>query len=238
MPFRPGPRNGLLRTMSPEDFGLLEPHLRRVDLPRGKFLHRPHEEMASIHFPDAGIASVVCVLEGGRMIEAGVVGREGMVGLPVVLGVEATPTECFMQVPGSGWRVDAAVLREAMGRRPSLRDLLLRYAMAFLDQVTQTAACNGAHSVRQRLARWLLMSHDRCDGDRIPLTQEAIASMLGVRRAGVTVAAGALQKAGAIAYAKGEIAVLDRGALEATACECHSIVRDRFDRLLPGDEPA
>jgi CRP-like cAMP-binding protein len=177
--------------------------------------------------------SVISIFDNGRTIEAGVAGREGMVGVPVVLGVEASPTECFVQSPGTGWRMDAALFRSALEQSRSLHAHFLRYVMAFLGQITQTAACNGVHTLQERLARWLLMSHDRCDGDRLKLTQEVIATMLGVRRASVTEAAGGLQKAGVIACAKGTITILDRAALEQASCECYGIVRQQFGQLFP-----
>ncbi|WP_207477794.1 Crp/Fnr family transcriptional regulator [Arenibaculum pallidiluteum] len=224
-------RNTLLATLDPDDIALIEPHLEPVDLPLRKPLYFANEPIRTVHFVEAGLASVVTRFGDGQTIECAVVGREGMVGVPHLLGSDTTNTECMVQVPGRGWRMEATALRAAITRSPPLRARLLRYAMAFLSQVSQTAACNGVHAVRQRLVRWLLMTHDRGDGDRIPLTQETISTMLGVRRAGVTVAAGDLQKAGLITYGKGFITILDRPGLEAAACECYAAVKDQFRHL-------
>ena len=224
-------RNILLRKMPSHEFLTISGNLEQVDLEYRKTLYRSDERIRSIYFPESGIASIVSILDDGQMIEAGVAGRDGMVGVPVVLGVEAAPTECFVQSPGVGWRIDASVFRAALEHSPGLHGFFLRYVMAYLGQVTQTTACNGVHTVLQRLARWLLVIHDRCEGDRMMLTQETIATCLGVRRAGVTEAAGALQKAGAIAYAKGVITVVDRAALEAMSCECYGAVKRQYDRL-------
>ena len=228
-------RNRLLSGLSPTDFGLLRPHLEAVDLPFKQVLIAPDEPIRHVHFPDSGVSSFVALFEGGGSVEVGMTGRDGMVGVPVLLGADAVPLECLMQIPGMGWRVKTTALREALGRSPSLHASLLRYTMAFLAQVSQTAACNGAHRLEERLARWLLMSHDRCDDDHLPLTQEFLSTMLGVRRAGVTVAAGTLQRAGIINYVNGDIAVLNRPALETASCECYRIVKEQTDRLLPRD---
>jgi CRP-like cAMP-binding protein len=226
-------RNRLLSALTPEDFGLLSPHLEATDLPFKHVLIAPDEPIRHVYFPDTGLGSFLALFEGGGSLEVGLIGRDGMIGVPVLLGAETVAQECLMQIPGAGWRMTVGALREATGRSPSLQGLLLRYAMAFLAQVSQTAACNGAHRLDERLARWLLMSHDQCDGDLLPLTQEFLSTMLGVRRAGVTVAAGALQRAGIINYASGDITVLNRPALEVASCECYEIVRRQTKQLLP-----
>ena len=159
-------------------------------------------------------------------------GREGMVGLPVVLGFENAATEASVQVQGSAQQIRAGALREAIEASATLRALLLRYVQAFHTQLAQIAACTGRHTVEERLARWLLMAQDRIGGDELPLTQEFLANMLGVRRAGVTVAAGGLQRAGLIHYRHGQIVVLDRPGLEAAACACYGIIERQFERLL------
>ena len=171
-------------------------------------------------------------LEDGDSSEVGLIGYEGMVGVPVILGTDRSPVEAFVQGEGTALRLDAAVLRQAMDENRSLRTLLLRYAMAFSMQVTMTAACNSRHLIEQRLARWLLMAHDRSVGDVFPMTHEFMSLMLGVRRAGVTVAAGGLQRAGYIHYEQGRISITDRPGLENAACECYGIVKREFDRLL------
>ncbi|WP_247886845.1 Crp/Fnr family transcriptional regulator [Azospirillum sp. SYSU D00513] len=222
----------MLRTLQPSDFEMLGPQLELVDLPSQKNLHFLNEPIRSVYFPEAGLASIVSILNNGQRIEAGVTGREGIVGIPVLLGAEAMPMECFVQIPGAAWRLDASALRDVIRKSPTAHVQCLRYVMALFVQIAQTAVCNGTHTLLERLARWLLMAHDRSDGDQILLTQESIAAMLGVRRAGVTVAAGSLQKAGLIAYGKGSITIVNRPALEETACECYGVVRAQFDALL------
>jgi CRP-like cAMP-binding protein len=162
----------------------------------------------------------------------GLIGREGMVGLPLLYGDDRGSTESVVQTPGTAWRLGADAFHAALDDTPALRALLLRYALAFQVQVTQTAACNARHPVEQRLARWLLMAHDRAESDTFLLTHEFLSQMLGVRRAGVTVAAGVLRRAGLIRYERGTIEVIDRPGLEAAACDCHAAVRREFVRLL------
>jgi CRP-like cAMP-binding protein len=171
-------------------------------------------------------------LEDGHLQEVGIVGREGLVGLPVVLGADRTSIEALVQMQGTALRVGAAELRAAFERSATLRSLLLRYAQAFHAQVAQTAACNGRHPVDVRLARWLLIMHDRAGDDEFPMTHEFASLMLGTGRPGVSVAAAVLQKAGVIAYTHGRMGVLDRAGLEAAACECYGTVREQFEYLL------
>jgi CRP-like cAMP-binding protein len=225
-------RNRLLAALQPGDFALLAGSLQPVRLDLRQVLHEPDGPIEAVHFPEAGIVSMITSLEGGETQEVGMVGREGLVGLPVVLGIETALTEALVQMQGSALRLRAGVLRQALEASPELKALLLRYMQAFHDQVAQTAACNGRHQIEERLARWLLMSHDRSERDVLPLTQEFLSTMLGVRRAGVSVAAGILQKAGVINYAQGEITVLDRPGLEAASCQCYEAVRQRFERMF------
>jgi CRP-like cAMP-binding protein len=171
-------------------------------------------------------------MEDGDAAEVGMVGREGMIGLPVLLGADHDDIEGMVQSPGTALRMDAQAFREELERLPASRTLLLRYALVHHGQVARTAACNGRHHVDQRLARWLLMAHDRVEGDEFPMTHEFLSMMLGVRRAGITVAAGQFQKAGFIHYERGCIDVTDRPGLESVACECYGIVRRAQDRLL------
>ncbi len=231
---QPAVRNRLLAALPPDAFAALAPALRPVGLDLKRTLHRPGRPIGAVHFPDSGAVSLLAPLEGGELLEVGVVGREGLVGLPVVLGEDSSTTEALVQAPGTAWRVPAAALRRALEAGPALRALLLRYVQAFHAQVAQTAACNARHPLEARFARWLLTAHDRAEGDEFPLTQEFAAMMLGVRRAGVSVAAAVLQKAGVIAYAHGRVAVLDRAGLEAAACECYGTVRRQFERLHGG----
>lgn len=226
-------RNRMLSALAPEEFGLLAPHLEPVELPFKTVLIVPDEPITHVHFPESGLTSFLALFEGGGSLEVGMVGRDGVVGIPILLGADAVSQECLMQIPGHGWRIKTDALRAAIRQSPALHASLLRGAMAFLAQVSQTAACNGAHRLEERLARWLLMSHDRCDGDRLPLTQEFLSTMLGVRRAGVTVAAGTLQRAGIIRYESGDITILNRPALEVASCECYAVVREQTKRLLP-----
>jgi CRP-like cAMP-binding protein len=175
---------------------------------------------------------MLAALEDGDAVEVGLVGREGMVGIPLALAADRSPLEALVQAEGRALQLDAGVFLARMDEDPSLRGLVLRYVMAFNTQITMTAACNGRHHIEQRLARWLLMVQDRVECDEFPMTHEFMSMMLGVRRAGVTIAAGVLQKAGFISYERGRVRIADRTGLEAAACECHGIVRREFARLL------
>jgi CRP-like cAMP-binding protein len=225
-------RNQLLAAFPPDDFALLRGSLRPLDLVLKQTLHAPDQPIETVYFPEQGMVSMVAALEGGQLMEVGLVGREGLVGLPVVLGAESASTEAMVQAAGAALSLPAATLVEALEDSPALKALLLRYMQAFHVQVAQTAACNGRHPVEERLARWLLLAHDRAEGDTFPMTQEFIATMLGVRRAGVSVAAGILQRTGVINYMHGHVAILDRPGLERTSCECYAAVRRRCERLL------
>jgi CRP-like cAMP-binding protein len=189
-------RNGLLARLSPEDLSRLEPHLERVPLLVGTRPVEPNTPIEDVYFLEAGIASVVSTTPQGRRIEVGIVGQEGLTGLPILLGVDRTPHECFIQTPGSALRIRADDLRRAMAARPSLHQHLLRFVQAFMIQMGQTALANGSHTLEQRLARWLLMCHDRVDGDDLSTTHEFLSLMLGVRRAGVTQTLQALEDRG------------------------------------------
>ena len=171
-------------------------------------------------------------LEDGELLEVGIVGREGMVGLPVILGADSSSAGAVAQIPGTGWHIRAATAKQVFDTSPTLHSLLLRYTLAYHSQVAQTAACNGYHALEKRLARWLLMAHDCADGDELPLTQEFLAQMLGVRRPSVSDVAGNLQRAELISYRHGHITILDRPGLEAASCECYRTVRQQFERLL------
>ncbi len=225
-------RNGLLKALPPEGFALLAPALHPVELALKQVLHEPDRPIGFVYFPEAGMVSMLAPLEDGQALEVGLVGREGLVGLPALLGDGRASTEALVQAAGPMWRAEAAALKAAFDESAGLRAPLLRYMQAFHAQVQQTAACNGRHDLEERLARWILMAHDRAAGDRFPMTQEFMALMLGVRRAGVSVAAGILRKAGAIAYERGCVTVLDRPGLEAASCGCYGAVRRQFERLL------
>jgi CRP-like cAMP-binding protein len=226
------PRNRLLAALPPDSLARLRPKLTKVELPLRQILHRPEVPIGTVYFPETGWSSMLAYMEDGDAAEVGLIGFEGIVGLPVVLGDEFDDVEAMVQCPGQAFSMSAAALRQAMAEDPVLRDLLLRYALVHHGQVARTAACNGRHQTEQRLARWLLMAHDRADGDEFPMTHEFLAMMLGLRRAGVTVAAGILQKAHFIRYERGRIEVTDRPGLESVACECYGISRRATDRLF------
>jgi CRP-like cAMP-binding protein len=231
-------RNRLLAALAPDDFAALAPALRPVGLDLKQVLYEPGQALQAVHFVEGGMVSMLVPLEDGRLQEVGVVGREGVVGLPLVLGAKRSTTEAMVQMQGPALRLGAAELRAAFERSAPFRDLLLRYAQAFHVQVAQTAACNNHHPVDARLARWLLLLHDRAGRDEFPATHEFLSLMLGARRPGVSVAAAVLQRAGVIAYTHGRMSVLDRAGLEAASCECYGTVREQFDELLgtPGGE--
>jgi len=199
----------------------------------GKVLSMAGEPHQHVYFPETAVASVISRMDDGSAVEVGTIGNEGMTGIAVLLGATASVYETIVQIPGAASRVPAAELQKGVDARPALRHLLNRYADAYLTQVAQTAACNRLHDIESRCARWLLMTHDRVDrAERFPLKQEFLAIMLGVRRAGVSIAASALQDSGLIQYSRGTIRVVDREGLESAACECYGTVRRHFDRLL------
>ena len=228
----PATRNRLLAALPSEALAALRPRLEPVELPLRKTLHAVGEPIAAVYFPEAGYVSMLATLEDGDAAEVGLVGREGVVGLPVLLGAEFDDIEAMVQNPGTALRMGTAAFREELDRLPAFRTLLLRYALVHHSQVARTAACNGRHHTDQRLARWLLMAHDRAREDEFPMTHEFLSMMLGVRRAGITVAAGQLQKAGFIRYERGCIEVTDRPGLESAACGCYGVVRRACDALL------
>jgi CRP-like cAMP-binding protein len=224
--------NHILCSLPATQYQRLLPQLEPVELPLGKILYEPYEPIQHVYFPNEGVISVVSMLESGVSIEVGVVGSEGMLGIPVVLGtMDEANRRSLVQIAGRGLRMRAETLRQEFKRGGRLHDLLLRYTHAFITQISQTAACNRIHHIDERLARWLLACRDRVRSDRLNLTQEFIAEMLGTRRAGVTVAAGRLQEQGVISYSRGKILILNRRRLEDFSCECYRIVRREFDRL-------
>jgi CRP-like cAMP-binding protein len=204
----------------------------RVPLEFGANIYREGEPIREVYFPDRGVISMVNTMADGTTIEVGTIGREGAAGLGLFLGVSSVTGHTFVQVAGDGWKIDEAPFRDLLQKRGALSARLGRYTQGLFTQVAQSAACNRAHPVEQRCARWLLMTHDRVDGDEFPLTQEFLAQMLGVRRAGVSEAASALQRTGCISYTRGSIRILDRARLETASCECHLVVQREFDRLL------
>jgi CRP-like cAMP-binding protein len=224
--------NRLLVALAPEDLGSLRPHLEPVPLPHKQTLSKPDTPIDHVYFPQEGMVSLVQPLEDGAMIEVGMIGNEGLVGVPVLLGADTSPLEAMVQIPGSALRMPASAFREEAGRNSALLGLLLRYVQALHIQVSLSAACNGRHTLPERLARWLLTARDRATTDRMPLSHEFLSMMLGVRRAGVTVAVGALKNAGLIRNTHGQVTITDRQGLEAACCECYRTVRKEYDRLL------
>jgi CRP-like cAMP-binding protein len=206
-------QNLILSRLAPADFDLLEPHLEPVDLPLRKYLDRAGRPIKAVYFPDSGFASVVA--DGGkRPIEVGIIGREGMTGIAILLGADRNDHDTYMQVAGSGHSVRASRLREAIDKSISLHREMLRYANSFLNQATRTAVANGRSNIEERLARWLLMADDRIAGEDLPLTHEFLAMMLGVRRPGVTVAIQELEREAVITRKRGRIVLIDREALK------------------------
>lgn len=224
--------NRILAALSAEEMERLLPYMEQMELRLGDVISQPDEPLKYVYFPHRGALSVIAILEDGAHVEVGIVGNEGMYGMPVVLGTDSSPLLAIVQLAGGATRMRADVLREEIDRCGQLSKLLLRYAQAFFIMVAQNAACNRRHPVDGRLARWLLMSQDRARSDEMELTHEFLATMLGVRRAGISVAASKLQTSGLICYRRGRIRVVDRQALEATSCECYRVVKKEFDRLL------
>ena len=225
--------NRLLAALPDAGLRGLLPHLEAVRLPLGMVVYESGGEQRYVYFPTSSIVSLLYVLADGSSAEIAVTGNEGLVGISIFMGGETTPSRAVVQSAGYGYRLKGQVLRKEFESGGALQHLLLRYTQALLTQMAQTAVCNRHHSLDQQLCRWLLLSLDRLAGDELVMTQELIANMLGVRREGVTEAAGHLQNAGLIKYSRGRITVLNRSGLEARTCECYAVVKKEFDRLLP-----
>jgi len=225
-------RNRLLLALPVEDFHSLDPHLERVRLPVDTCLVEPNAPVEHVYFLNEGIASVVAATDQGRRIEVGMIGPEGMTGPCVLLGTDRSPHACFVQMPGAGLRIRTDALRRAAAASAPLHRHLLRFVHAFMVQMGQTALANGSHVLEQRLARWLLMCHDRVDGDDLTITHEFLSLMLGVRRAGVTEALRTLEDGGAIATKRGRVTVLDRAGLEAVAGDSYGLCEAEYTRLI------
>lgn len=229
----PGPeRNQILAALPPAERERLYPHLKRVEMPFGMVLYESGVVLRHIYFPVDSIVSLLYVLNNGASAEIAVVGNEGAVGVSLFMGGETTPSRAVVQSAGSAYRLSRARLKEEFNRHGQLLHVLLRYTQSLITQMAQTAVCNRHHALDQQLCRWLLLSLDRLDSNELRVTQELIASMIGVRREGVTEAAGRLQKLGVIRYSRGKITVLDRARLEALSCECYAVVKAETDRLL------
>ena len=208
-------------------------HLELVPMPLGEMLYEPGQQLQHAYFPTTGVVSLYYVTESGASAEIAGVGNEGVVGISLFLGGGTTPSSAVVQTAGHGYRLDRHLLKQAFDRAGLMQRLLLRYTQALITQMSQTAACNRHHSVEQQLSRWLLLTLDRDSSRELVMTQELVASLLGVRRESITEAAGRLQQVGFIRYRRGHIAVLDRTGLETRACECYAVVRKEIDRLLP-----
>ncbi len=224
--------NRLLAAVPKKEYQRLLPQLEHVALTFGDILFEPGETLRHVYFPNNSIVSLLSTVDDRELLEVGMAGNEGMAGLSVFMGVNKSRNRGLVQGAGTAMKMKAATLRNEAGNDSSLHKLLLRYSHSFLTQVSQSAACNRFHSVNARLARWLLMTHDRVEGDEFRLTQEFLSHMLGVRREGVALAAGVLQKQELISYSRGLIRILDRAGLEAVSCKCYKIVKDEYDNVL------
>jgi CRP-like cAMP-binding protein len=224
--------NGLLAKLPVEEYAGLAPHLENVSFALGEVIYESGGRQSYIYFPTTAIISLLYLMEDGASAEMGVAGREGLVGVALFMGGDSVPNRAVVQSAGGALRMKSKVLRDEFARGGTFQRLLLRYTQALMTQMSQTAVCNRLHTVEQQLCRWLLLSRDRLASDELVMTQELIANMLGVRREGVTHAAGRLQEKGLISYARGRITILDRRGLEATVCECYRVVKDEYDRLL------
>jgi len=226
-------QNHILASLPAADYARLLPDLELVPMPLGWAVYESGGHQGYVYFPTNSIVSLLYVMENGASAEMAVTGNEGLVGIALFMGGETTPSRAVVQSAGHAYRLKAAILRSEFEHGGALQHLLLRYTQALITQMAQTAVCNRHHSVEQQLCRWLLLSMDRLPGNELRMTQELIANMLGVRREGVTEAAGKLQDAGLIHYSRGHITVLDRPKLETQVCECYAVVKREVDRLLP-----
>ena len=226
-------QNHLLDALPASDYDRIHAHLELVPMALGEVLYESGVQLRYVYFPTTSILSLLYVMENGASAEIAIVGNEGILGISLFMGGETTPSRAVVQSAGHAFRLRAALLKNEFGRFGPTMHLLLRYTQALITQMAQTAVCNRHHSVDQQLCRWLLLSLDRLQTNELSMTQELIANMLGVRREGVTEAAGKLQNAGLISYQRGQITVLDRPGLEARFCECYQVVKTEFDRLLP-----
>jgi len=233
MPTRRTPKqNHLLAALPAAELARLAPHLERVPLPLAAVIYESGAELGHVYFPASGIVSLLYVMNDGAAAEIAVVGNEGMVGISLFMGGGTTTSRAVVQSAGIAYRLEAPVLKAEFARGGALQRLLLRYTQALIAQMTQTAVCNRHHMLEQQLCRWLLLSLDRLPSSQLVMTQQLIANMLGVRREGVTEAAGRLQADGLISYSRGHINVLDRAKLEQRVCECYGVVRRESDRLF------
>lgn len=232
-PAKPHFRNRILGSLPVAAGRRLRPHLKEVTLARRDSLHDAGKPFRYVYFPETAMMSLLTVMKDGTSTEVASIGCEGMVGLPVFLGATKSIRRAFCQMPGTAWRLRAAELARQTRRGGPLTEVLHRYAQALFTQMAQVATCNRLHTIKQRCCCWLLLTHDRVDGDEFDVTHEFLSEMLSARRSGITVIAGTLQRAGLISYHRGRIKILNRRGLEKAACECYGIVRSEFDRLFP-----
>jgi CRP-like cAMP-binding protein len=228
--------NDLLRSLSAAELKRLRPHLEPFAMPLGHVVYESGRILDHVYFPTTAIVSLLYVMENGASAEIAVVGNEGLVGISLFMGGQSTPSEAVVQAAGAGFRLEAGILMQEFNRGGAVLHLLLRYTQALITQMAQTAACNRHHALDQQMCRWLLLTLDRLHSSEIVMTQDLLSTILGVRRASISEAAGRLQKDGVIRYERGHITVLDRPALERRACECYAVVRKEYDRLLPDIE--
>ena len=226
--------NALLGALPDAELARWLPHLEPVELPLGAVLYEAGNRLTHVYFPTTAIISLIYVMDNGATTEIAIVGNEGVVGVSLFMGGESTTSRAVVQSAGLGYRLKASQMMEEFNRTGPVLNLLLRYTQALITQMAQTAVCNRHHSLDQQLCRWLLLSMDRLRSNELVVTQELIANLLGVRREGVTEAAGRLHAAGLIKYRRGHITVLDRAHLERRSCECYRVVKREYDRLLPG----
>jgi CRP-like cAMP-binding protein len=231
------PRNRLLLALPSRHLKRLMPELEPVRCRHGQILIDADSSLDHVFFPDSGVVSVVAVYTDGSIIEMATIGREGCTGLQAVFGAKTSSVQLLVQIPGSAARMSRVAFARAMGSMPSFRNLMYAYVHAFLEQVMVSVACNGAHSLTQRLARWLLMMRDRSDGDALPITQNLLAEMLGVQRPTISNAARELERAGVIARGRGQVTIRDRQRLTKASCECYQLVRTRVAFHLPRTYP-
>ena len=233
MPSAPNPnQNHLLAALPTAEFDRLAKHLEPVAMPLGQILYEPGSQLQHAYFPTTAIVSLHYVTESGASSETAGVGNEGVVGIALFMGGDTTPSSAVVQTGGHGYRLERSLLKQEFNRGGLMHRLLLRYTQALITQMNQTAACNRHHSLEQQLCRWLLLTLDRLPSNELVMTQELVASMLGVRREGITESAGNLQRAGFIRYRRGHISVLERSGLEGKACECYAVVKKELTRLL------
>ena len=226
-------QNHLLSALPIADYKRLMAQLELVHLPQGKVLCEAGAALNFVYFPSTAIISLVYVTEDGGCAETAVIGNEGVLGVSVIMGAESTPSQAVVQTAGAAYRLSKQLLKQEFERSSAVRQVLLRYTQALITHMAQTAVCNRHHSVDQQLCRWLLLNLDRTASNVLAMTHESIANKLGVRREGITDAAGKLRSAGIINYNRGQITVLDRERLEERSCECYAVVKDEFDRLIP-----